>query len=208
MARSILTLVRHGQTSANTDRVWHGSSDTLLTDRGHAQALAVAEFLAAHSQDAVAVYASSLTRAQHTARPIAERLGLAPRTADDLREYDLGAWEGKTYRELHEVEDLWTHIRNDPDFAPHGGESPRQVIERVTGCLRTLAASHPGERVIVIVHGAALAMTLGEILEPGTGRWSRPMDNCAVSEFVFEPEPELLSFNLDAHLIGESSTSS
>ena len=31
LERTVLTLVRHGQTSANLDSVWHGSSDTPLT---------------------------------------------------------------------------------------------------------------------------------------------------------------------------------
>ena len=35
---AILTLVRHGETSANTDGVWHGSTDTPLSERGRAQA--------------------------------------------------------------------------------------------------------------------------------------------------------------------------
>ena len=31
LERTVLTLVRHGQTSANLDSVWQGSSDTPLT---------------------------------------------------------------------------------------------------------------------------------------------------------------------------------
>ena len=43
---SILKLVRHGETSANINAVWHGSTDTALTGRGREQAARVAAFLA------------------------------------------------------------------------------------------------------------------------------------------------------------------
>ena len=73
LARTVLTLVRHGQTSANLDGVWHGSSDTPLTPHGERQAERVAHFLGDHSADATVVYTSPLQRARRTASPIAER---------------------------------------------------------------------------------------------------------------------------------------
>jgi broad specificity phosphatase PhoE len=198
--RTILTLVRHGQTSANLDGVWHGWSDTPLTAHGERQAEHVAAFLADHSADAQQIYSSPLARARNTAAPIAATLGLEPSYRDDLREYDIGSWEGKSFKELHEVHELWRHIATNPDFAPHGGESPGQVIERVTRCLLGLAAAHPGERVIVVTHGGALALALGQLLAEEEQRFARVMKNCAVTELIFDPEPALLSFNLVAHL--------
>ena len=200
--RAILTLVRHGETSANLAGVWHGSTDGPLTDRGREQAQRVARFLRDRYADASAVYTSPLLRARDTARAIALSLALEPRLEDGLREYDLGSWEGKTYRELHETHRLWDEMRRDPDFAPHGGESPRQVTERITAALRHIGAGHPGERVIVVTHGGALSMALAAIVDGDYTRWRRVMSNCAVSELVLEPAPELLSFNQTDHLDG------
>jgi broad specificity phosphatase PhoE len=202
LARSILTLVRHGETSANLAGVWHGSMDAPLTDRGREQASRVARFLHGCHADASAVYSSPLLRARDTARAIAESLELELRIEQGLVEYHLGSWEGKTYRELHETHKLWDEMRRDPDFAPHGGESPRQVTERITAVLRRIGEDHPGERVIVVTHGGALSMALAAILEGDYTRWRRVMSNCAVSELVFEPAPELLSFNQTEHLDG------
>lgn len=208
LEQTILTLVRHGQTSANQDGVWHGSSDTPLTAHGERQAERVAEFLSgAPHREAVVVYASPLQRACHTARPIAERLGLEVRVEPDLAEYDIGAWEGMSFRELHEVHGLWEKIASDPDFAPHGGESPRQVATRMAGCLRRIAEAHPRQRVIAVSHGGALAIGLAALLaaEPagaGAPGFTRVMRNCGVSELVIEPRPELLCFDLDGHLEG------
>jgi broad specificity phosphatase PhoE len=199
---TVLTLVRHGETRANLDGVWHGSIDTPLTPRGEAQAQRVAAWLLAQRSGLAALYTSPLQRARRTAEAIGRTLGLDLRIDAGLAEYHLGAWEGKTYRELHEEHRLWHHMKLDPDFAPHGGESPRAVTERFTGSLRRIARAHAGERVVVVAHGGALSMGLAQLLDGDYTEWRRVMDNCAVSELVIEPAPALLSFNLKDHLEG------
>jgi probable phosphoglycerate mutase len=202
MSRAILTLVRHGETSANLDAVWHGSTDTALTPRGQAQAERVAERIAADFSDATRLYSSPLQRTRHTAEAIGRALGRVPEFEPELQEYDLGSWEGRPYAELAHDEKFWDQIRDDPDFAPHGGESPQRVYDRLTGTLTKLAQVHRGERIVVVTHGGALSMALGGLLDGDYSRWHRVMSNCAVSELVIEPEPELLSFNCTEHLEG------
>jgi len=195
-----VTLVRHGETSANALRVWHGSTDTALTPAGQRQAQRVAEHLAANHGDASALYASPLTRARDTARPIAERLGLTARIEEDLREYHLGAWEGISYAELVREHRLFERMQADPDWQPGGGESARQVAERLAGQLAAIAARHAGERVIVVSHGGALTLGLGLLLDRELSAWRRVMDNCAISDLVFDPAPSLVRWNDVAHL--------
>ena len=199
---TILTLIRHGETGANLEGVWQGSTDAPLNERGLAQASRVAAYLSERYADASALYSSPLQRAYRTAEVIAGAVGLAPRVDEALAEYHLGRWEGKTYHDLHHTHRLWHHIKRDPDFAPHGGESPRQVTDRFTRALLRIARSHPGERVIVVAHGGVLSMSLGHLLAGGYDEWQPVMDNCAVSELVIEPVPDLLTFNLRAHLEG------
>jgi broad specificity phosphatase PhoE len=199
---AILTLVRHGETPANLEGVWHGSIDSPLTPRGQAQADAVAGYLGERFPDAAHVYSSHLQRARRTAGAISERLGLSVRVERDLGEYDLGSWEGKTYASLFSEHKLFEHMKNDPEFAPHGGESPRQVAERFGGALRRIAAEHPAQRVIVVAHGGALSIAMGLLLDGDYREWKKVMDNCAVSELVLEPAPDLLSFNHTDHLEG------
>lgn len=194
-----LVVVRHGETSANTDGVWHGSTDTPLTARGHAQARCVAERLARECSDVVAIYSSDLRRALDTATPIARALGLEVQTERGLREYDLGSWEGKTYRELLTEHRLWDHMRADPHYAPHGGESPLGVAERLCATLRAIALRHERSRVVVVSHGGALSLAFGLLLDRDYGQWRRVMDNCAVTELTLEPLA-LLRFNDKTHL--------
>jgi broad specificity phosphatase PhoE len=200
--RTILILIRHGQTSANLDGVWHGSVDTELSERGLKQAARAGAHLKEHHSDARALYSSPLKRARDTAEIIGSRLGLEVRLDRDLREYDLGSWEGKSYAELYKTHRLWHHMRTDPHFAPHGGESPRQVTDRITAALCRIADAHPEQRVIVVAHGGALSLALAELLEGDYTQWQRVMENCAVSELVLKPQPGLLSFNHTDHLEG------
>jgi broad specificity phosphatase PhoE len=199
---SVLTLVRHGETSANLDGVWHGSTDTPLTERGRRQAERVARFLAERHPDARALYSSHLLRARDTAEAIGRELRLPTVVDAGLAEYDLGSWEGLPFSVLHRDHDLWGRIKQDPDFAPHGGESPRSVLERFDGSLRRIAQQHPGERVILVSHGGALSMVLAALLDGDYTQWKRVMSNCAVSELIVEPAPALLSFNQTEHLTG------
>ena len=90
-SRTVLTLVRHGQTSANIEGVWHGSTNTPLTDHGHLQAAAVGAFLEARHPAIRNVYASPLDRAHHTGLAIASPLGLTPQIEADLVGREPGA---------------------------------------------------------------------------------------------------------------------
>ncbi|MBW2241720.1 MAG: histidine phosphatase family protein [Deltaproteobacteria bacterium] len=200
MNSTVLSIVRHGETPANAEGVWHGSTDTPLSERGHSQAGRVASHLARTRADAVALYSSPLTRARHTADPISAALGLPIRIRDDLQEYHLGSWEGRTYHELLTEHRLFERMNEDPDWQPGGGESPRQVAERLSGALRAIAEAHPGDRVIVVSHAGALTLAFGLLVDDDPRSWRRTMDNTAVTDLRMSAPPELVTFNETVHL--------
>lgn len=199
-SHTLITLVRHGQTAANIKAVWHGSTNTPLTDHGHHQANAAALFIEANCQPVTTVYASPLDRAHDTATRIADRLGLVPQIDANLAEYDLGEWEGLSFDTLYHEKRLFENMKSDPHYRPHGGESPKQVGDRLVGSLRRIADDHPGERVVVVSHGGALSIAFGLLLDNDYGSWNRMMKNCAITELILDPRPELVSFNLTEHL--------
>ncbi len=200
MTPTVLSIVRHGETPANAGGVWHGSTDTPLSERGHGQAGRVASHLALTRADAVALYSSPLTRARHTADPISAALGLPILIHDDLQEYHLGTWEGRTYQELLAEHRLFERMNEDPDWQPGGGESPRQVAERLAGALRAIAEMHPGDRVIVVSHAGALTLGFGLLVDDDPRSWRRSMDNTAVTDLRMSARPELVTFNETVHL--------
>ncbi len=196
------TLVRHGETTANVEGVWHGSTDTMLTARGRLQAERVALHLERTRPVARALYASPLERAQHTAQAIAARLDLKVETRDDLAEHHLGVWEGLPFHELEAQHRLFERMGAEPDWRPGGGETRREVGLRASRALTEIASCHPGARVIVVTHGGALALALGQFFREDAARWRETIENASVSELHFAPQPRLHAFNYTMHLQG------
>lgn len=152
-----LCLVRHGETEWNTQRRIQGQIDIGLNDTGLRQAEAAGRWLK-KTGGIVALYSSDLKRAWTTAERIGAALGLAPQPAPELRERRYGVLEGLTFGELkarHPAGYAAFEAR-DPDYDFETGESLRAMFERVTGKLKALAAAHPGESIVVVLHGGVL----------------------------------------------------
>jgi probable phosphoglycerate mutase len=120
-------------------------------------------------EDVAALYASPLERTRETAEILATRLDLAIGYRDDVIELDFGEWTGLTFDEVRADQrwPLWQTCRSIA--AIPGGESMRQVQERVVGALFELRRSHPEETVAIVSHGdvirAALLFALGMSLD-------------------------------------------
>jgi broad specificity phosphatase PhoE len=184
-----LILVRHAETEANLDQVWQGDLDAPLTARGLHQVKATADRLAKlHAGEPIDVfYVSPLPRAQSTASAIAKATGLPLIIEYGLREFGLGDWEGRSFRELREVEDLWGRWEVDPAFAPPNGESPISFNQRAVQTLATLAARHPGQTILVVTHGAFISSVLATWLGADPRNWRQyDAPNCALSVLVQE----------------------
>jgi broad specificity phosphatase PhoE len=67
-----------------------------------------------------------------------------------------------------------------------------------------LAAHRARASGAVVTHGGAISLALAHLLDDDYSNWNRVMHNCAVSELVFAPEPQLLRFNHTAHLEADS----
>lgn len=199
-----LLLVRHGETNANASGTWQGSTDSPLNQRGRAQAEALAQWLASENHAITAIYSSPLSRARQTAEIIAAQVGnQAIKLESGLQEFNLGDWEGLTYDELRFEKRLWDRMRDDPTFTPPGGESAWTFATRLLYSIRSIAANHPGETVIVVSHGGAIATALALIVTGDGQTWpDYQMLNCALSELVFDPEPSLKRLNVREHLQG------
>ena len=186
-----LMLVRHGETEANVSQVWQGSLDAPLTKRGMLQVeragQRVAELAREHPIDHF--YVSPLPRARSTAAAIAAAIRQEPVIYDGLREYDLGDWEGRTFQDLRDTEDLWNRWAADPTFAPPNGESPMSFGRRIQTAFNELAASHPDETVLAVSHGGVIANLLASWLGDGPHDWRNwDTHNCAIS--VLETTPD------------------
>ncbi len=67
--------------------------------------------------------------------------------------------------------------------------------------LERISRGHASEEVVVVGHGAAIAMALASLLADDVTTWqSYHKDNCGLTELVLEPEPRLVRFNQTGHL--------
>jgi broad specificity phosphatase PhoE len=197
-----LTLIRHGQTDANTSGTVSGSTDDPLNETGHEQAKNLAEHLAALSDfQPSAMYTSPLSRARDTSGYIAQALNLAPQVHAPLIEWDAGAWEGVAFNEIAQQKDYDPGSFKTPEYRPPQGESLGEVQVRITGALHEIAGKHRGQHIIIVSHGTALALALAQIINNDFGEWTRyRLDNCSTSELILGADPRLVYVNQIEHL--------
>ena len=197
-----LLLIRHGQIKANRQGLWHGSTDSPLTWRGRRQARRTAAHINATQPQVSAIYSSPLQRCRDTAGVIANRLGLTVEVHLDLREYAIGDWEGLPFKRLAEEHNFMELATGDHDFAPPGGETLRGVAERMVAAIEEIHARHThDERVLLVSHGAAMAVALGTLLDRDPASWvNYQFSNCGLTELVLSPSPYVNFFNAIHHL--------
>ncbi len=197
-----LLLLRHGQIKANLKGLWHGSTDSPLTWRGRRQARRTARYLSRLDTTISAIYTSPLSRCIETASFVSQRLNIDHVVNDDLREYAIGEWEGLPFRLLAEEHDFVTKSTQNPEFAPPGGESLAQVAARVVPALEEIHARHePDVQVLVVCHGAAMAVALASLINGDPRHWMKyQFANCGLTELVLSPSPYVNFFNSIQHL--------
>lgn len=197
-----LVLVRHGETEWHAENRYAGVSDVPLTPHGVRQA----ERLAAWAGRAglAAVWTSTLSRAQLTARGCAAAAGVPLRVDERLRELDFGHAEGLTSGEMRDrFPEALRAFHADPvaDHLP-GGEDPADAARRFTGCLDDIVAAFPDGRVLVVAHTTAIRLAMCGLIGVPLRDYRRlfpRLRNCALTELRLTPGPErevaLLEFN-------------
>ncbi|MBE0584027.1 MAG: histidine phosphatase family protein, partial [Desulfofustis sp.] len=147
-------LLRHGKTTWNQQKRIQGSGDAPLTSDGIAGCRQWAHFLAAMPIHWHRLLVSPLQRSIGSAEIINERLRLPLHLADGFREMDWGEWEGLTLAEIKAAshQDFAERIRRGWDFRPPGGESRREVLQRVMLSVQEQARLWPEENLLVITH--------------------------------------------------------
>jgi 2,3-bisphosphoglycerate-dependent phosphoglycerate mutase len=168
-----LVLVRHGESEGNRRNVFTGRTDLDLTERGVAEAHAVARSLAAEKTSFGTAFVSALVRARRTAAIVLADLGQGsvPVVSDAaLNERDYGALTGLNKDEARARwgEDQVRTWRRSYAVAPPEGESLRDTLARVLPfyLATILPAVMRGATVLVVAHGnslRALVMALDQL---------------------------------------------
>jgi probable phosphomutase (TIGR03848 family) len=156
-----LFLIRHGLTAVTGKTLYGRTPGVPLDDRGHAQAVALAErFVPVRL---TAVYSSPLDRCVETVAPLAarQRLDVVPR--DGLIEMDVGAWTGRPLAQVRRTR-LWKELIHRPSqFRFPDGESFADAQTRALAEIHAIAKRHPRGRVAVGSHGDIIRMVVAHL---------------------------------------------
>ena len=178
MSEASLLLIRHAESSWNAAGRWQGHGDPPLSDRGRAQANALAGELARETIDVLV--SSDLRRAAETAAILGQARGLQPESNPRLRELDLGDWEGLTSDEIERTAgDVLRRLNDgDLDVRPGGGENLREIEQRAFSVVADLVDAHPGRRLAIVTHLGVIRALLGKSrgVTRGAGTHSVPSD--------------------------------
>ena len=162
VTETALLLIRHAESSWNAADRWQGHGDPPLSDRGRAQANALARELARETIDVLV--SSDLRRAAETAAILGKARGLRPESTPRLRELDLGDWEGLTRDQIERTagDALRRFDAGDLDVRPGGGENLRELAQRAFSVVSELVDAHPGRHLTVVTHLGVIRALLGE----------------------------------------------
>jgi probable phosphoglycerate mutase len=142
---TVLALLRHGPTDWTDSHRLQGRRDLPLSAAGRA---AVKSWRLPEQVSRYRRVTSPLKRAVETAEILGGGVEIEPR----LIEMDWGGWQGETLDALRQElgEDMVANEARGLDFRPQGGESPREVLDRLAPWFEQLG--HAGEPVLAVTH--------------------------------------------------------
>jgi broad specificity phosphatase PhoE len=155
-----LYIARHGETMWNIEKRLQGHMDSPLTELGVNQAGWLAEALREVHFDQI--YASSSARAYRTAELIRLNRDLNITSTDDLKEMNLGDWEGRLASELEvEFPELFHQYWRTPHlYVPVSGESYTDVQKRVDAFVATILSQHQDQSILLVTHTVTLKLIM------------------------------------------------
>ncbi len=161
-----IILVRHGITdfTAEGRLDGRGGPDPDLNDIGRSQAAAAGVALA-HlvGPGGAAVVTSSLARAIQPGDAVARAIGASAQVDPDWDEQNFGAWDGLSVHDLvaSSPEDF-LRLRDDPTYAPDGGESHEDLAARILPAWERVVAA--GGTTVVVCHRKPIMVVLAHLL--------------------------------------------
>jgi broad specificity phosphatase PhoE len=173
-------LIRHGESEANVARITAGGQlDSPLTALGRSQPVTLAPYLTQLEIQPGALYHSNMQRARDTALALNETWCLPAVERADLREHDMGNWDGLPW------EDVYPHLESG--ISPPGGESERDFSIRIKSAITDILTIAPAHPPVIVAHGG-LFNAIGFLYSYAMSH----VQNCHLH--YFEPHPEYALF--------------
>lgn len=161
----LLLLIRHGENDfVKTGKLPGQRAGIHLNERGQNQAQALGEAL--KGVPIRAVYSSPLERALETAEPIAQVHNLQIIQEPNLRDANVGKWQGKSLKALR-LTNAWKVVQHSPSrFQFPEGESFMALQTRIVNTLEGIVQKHkkPKDIVAVVFHADPIKLAVAHFL--------------------------------------------
>jgi len=177
-------LIRHGESEANKAHIAAGGGiDSPLTAEGRSQPQVLAPLLKTLEVQPTVIHHSTMVRAADTARFLNADLNLDMTADNNLREHEIGDWEGQPW------EPVMQQINEKVE--PPNGETYWQFGQRIqsafTKVLESAEQSAPDFVPMIVCHGGVFH-AMGNLYEYGLSS----IQNCHLH--YYEPHPEYGEF--------------
>ncbi len=161
---TMLYLMRHGAIETSKEKRFVGQIDPPLSPDGREQS----ELQGRQLRDIPfsRVWCSDLKRAYETAAIVCRDSGLRLQPAPQLREINLGRWDGIAMSQIREAfPDLWQARGEDiGHFRPPGAESFSDLQQRAVPFIRHIADQSAGN-MLIVTHAGVIRVLLCRVLE-------------------------------------------
>lgn len=185
-----LYITRHGETLWNTQKRLPGWMNSPLTDKGIAQGKMLHE--AVKMYDIEKIYTSPSERAAKTALAAKGPLPLEVEFLDELKEMNMGDWEGKTLEEIkaREPENFENYWLRPHLFKKNSGENFEEILHRAEKALRIIKEQNPSGNVLIVTHGVTLKALMSFYSAEGFQEfWKKPVvEQASISKISISPE--------------------
>lgn len=183
---SKLIVVRHGQTDYNVEKRYTGSTNVVLNEKGIEQAKITAHKLKDYDIDVI--ISSTLNRARQTAEIISKEINIQLIEMIEFREKNAGVYEGLTRDEAKsKYPDLWEKFSTPIyDEALPGGETIREVEERVFSALEQIRKNYPSDKNVLVVTHGFISRVINKFFTDVTEEefFNYRLGNCEIAEYI------------------------
>lgn len=151
MQEKIIYLLRHGSilSDSREEHRYIGHLDLPLSKAGIFQAEKLRDVFAKYNCSTV--YCSDLRRSVETAAIIAKKISAKPIIKKNLREINMGIWEGKTFKEiaLSYPDEFAARGLNIAEYRIPGGETFLEAQKRIVAEFSAVLSAEAGNLIIV-----------------------------------------------------------
>jgi len=152
-----LIFIRHGESEANRNNFFAGQINPDLMEKGIRQAELTARYIA-DNYKINKIYSSDLIRAYKMAQCLNELVDTDIIVRRELRKINAGKWEGVSFDALFELYpvEMKKWIEDIGNSVCPGGESVKEMGERIIKAFTRIAEENDGKTVAVATHATPI----------------------------------------------------